>query len=413
MALACLLIAGIFLGNAAYADRSAGLADLIAQVDVSKIDTQNGNNQCAYFYGLSGNATLAQNENDLTASFSQDSCLWFIRQLSSEDLQLFLRPVEGKTNFGKLELTLIDAANTQVALTLSIDLKQNKAFVGDSSVELGDYGDILQLHYKNGSSKFLLGDTVLFTCDKDDSGNAFTGFSGGVYMTIAFGDVTGSSQILLTRVNNQPLGHKNSTMLDMTEPTVALTSPLHSTQIFGEEFDIPTYIAYDVLNDIKETSVKVEAPDGTTYTDVFTIDQYGKYKLSFIAKDTCGNTAKITKIVFVNDDVAPELSVSQLEKTSYKLGDAVTVPGYTVSDNLGVYFVDVILFLPNSEIRLLTHDATGEITYCLNNSGYYPKTFCNDEHSFKTEQEGTYTIRYVAYDDQYNRTVTELTFTVG
>lgn len=413
LALSCLMLIGACIGNAAYAAPSAGLADLIAQVDVSGIDTQNGNDQCAYFYSLTGNATLALNENDLTASFSQDSTLWFIRELGSDDMQFFLQPVEGKTNFSKIVLTLIDCADSQKTLTLTLDMTQNQAEFAGETVDMGDYGDILQLRYKNASGKFQLGDTVLFSCEKDDSGNDFSGFSAGVHLTVSFADVTGSSQIRLTRVNNQPLGHKNSTNLDMTEPTVAFTSALYITQHYGEQFDIPTYAAYDVLNDVKETSFKVEAPDGTVYTEPFTIDQYGKYKLSIIAKDTCGNTAKVTKIIFVNDDVAPELSVQSMQKTAYKVGDSVTVPGYTVSDNLNTYYVDVILFLPNSEIRLLTHEENGEVGYYLNDTTLYNANFCIDQSTFRAEQEGTYTIRYVAYDDQYNRTVSEQTFTVG
>ena len=104
--------------------------------------------------------------------------------------------------------------------------------------------------------------------------------------------------------------------------------------------------------------------------------------------------------------------MAALEKTSYKLGSAVTFPTYTASDNLEAYYVDVILILPNSEVRLLTHDASGEITYTLTDAALYPASFRNNETSFKADKTGTYTLRYVAYDDQFNKTVQELTFTV-
>ena len=110
--------------------------------------------------------------------------------------------------------------------------------------------------------------------------------------------------------------------------------------------------------------------------------------------------------------MAPELTVNSLEKTTYKLGDAVTIPAYTVTDNLNSCFVDVILLLPNAEIRLLTHDNNGQIVYSLTNEALYNKSFINNETSFKTEQVGNYILRYVAYDDQYNRCVQELSFTV-
>lgn len=90
----------------------------------------------------------------------------------------------------------------------------------------------------------------------------------------------------------------------------------------------------------------------------------------------------------------------------------MTIPTYTVSDNLNSCFVDVILLLPNAEIRLLTHDDNGQIVYSLTNEALYNSSFINSETSFKTEQVGSYILRFVAYDDQYNRCVQELTFTV-
>ena len=122
--------------------------------------------------------------------------------------------------------------------------------------------------------------------------------------------------------------------------------------------------------------------------------------------------AELTRTVFVNDDVAPELNVSELKKTSYKQGDAVELPSYTASDNLGVCTVDVILILPNSELRLLSHDENGSVTYYTKNTDLYLSSFGVSDTSFCAEQTGRYVLRFVAYDDIYNRTVVELPFDV-
>lgn len=385
----------------------------VASYTLPVIDTQDSSDQTAYFYDPSGAVSAVENENDVALSFSQDTQVSFINKLNAEDFALYMAFVEGAINYEKVNVKLTDARNVKVSLTFTIDVAAKTVALNGEKAELGEIEDVLQLRYKNRTQKLMLGsDQELMTCSKADNGTAFSGFSGGVYLTIGIEGVNGASTLNLTRVNNQALGHKNSTSPDMAEPVMVTTSTLRSTQFMGEEFDIPSYELYDVLSTVAETSVTVEAPDGEIYTDTFTISQYGKYKLTFIAKDSHGNQMKTIKMIFVNDDVAPELEVASMEKTSYKLGDAVTVPAYTVSDNLEQYNVDVILFLPNSEIRLLTHDETGEITYCLNDSALYSKTFINDNSSFKTEQAGTYTIRYVAYDDQYNRVVQELTFTV-
>lgn len=403
-----------FVAEGAVAEIEYAAADgtSIAKYSLPVINTNHSEDQTAYFYDPAGSISAVKNENDVTLSFSKDAQVSFIKKLNSEDLALYLSLTEADCSFQKASVKLTDSADARVSLTFTVDMAAKTVKCGTVSAELGEMDDVLKLRYKNASGKLMLDDQELLACETDDSGNVFTGFDGGVYLTVSFEGVSGSSKVAVSRVGNQPLGHKNSTTADMAEPSLAITSALISTQYMGDEFDIPSYEIYDVLSQVTEYSVTVEAPDGQIYTEPFTISQYGKYKLTFSAQDTFGNRLKTVKMIFVNDDVAPELTVSAMEKTAYKVGDTVAVPGYTVSDNLDAACVDVILFLPNYEIRLLTHDEAGEITYCLNNTSMYSKTFINDSSSFKAEQTGEYTIRYVAYDDQYNKTVQELTFTV-
>lgn len=394
----------------AYTD---GEGSALASYTLPVIDTKNSTDHCAYFYDPSGTVSKAENENNIALSFSKDSKVSFLTKLNPEDLAMYFAAVEDKANFDSVSFTLTDATNATVSLTFTVDTAAKTVSQGNQKAELKDLYDVIQLRYKDAAQKLMLGnDTTLFSCEKNDSGQEFAGFSGGVYLSVSFAGVKGASTLNMTRVGNHPLGHKNSTSPDMTEPTMVFTSAVSSTMYFGDVFEIPVYEVYDVLSPIAESSVTVEAPDGTVYTEGFTVSQYGKYKLTSIAKDACGNQSKSVKMIFVNDDVAPELTVSAMESNSYKVGDAVKIPGYTVSDNLDAYNVDVILFLPNAEIRLLTHDASGEITYCLTDTSLYNASFISDNSSFKAEQAGEYTIRYVAYDDQYNRVVQELTFNV-
>lgn len=376
------------------------------------VDTNSAADQTAYFYATSGSVSAVKNENDVALSFASDARVSFIKELSSEDLAVYLSFVEGASNFETVTVKLTDSIDGRNSLTFSIDMAAGSIRCGNASASLEEMDDVLKLRYKNATGKLMLDDQPLLSCDSNDSGEQFMGFKGGAYLTLGFEGVSGNSTVRVTRVSNQALGHKNSTTADMAEPVLAITSELVSTQYMGDTFQIPSYRIYDVLSQVTESSVTVEAPNGDIYTEAFPISQYGKYKLTFAAEDSFGNRLKTVKMIFVNDDIAPELSVTEMEKTSYKLGDTVQVPTYTVSDNLDAACVDVILILPNYEIRLLTHDAAGEITYCISDVSMYSKSFINDNSSFKAEQEGSYTIRYVAYDDQYNRTVKELVFTV-
>lgn len=105
------------------------------------------------------------------------------------------------------------------------------------------------------------------------------------------------------------------------------------------------------------------------------------------------------------------ITVSQLSQTEYHRGDAVQIPSYTV-EGVTEYTADVLLLTPNAEIILLSHDKNGSITYYANNTNLYRTSFCVSDTSFCAERKGEYTLRYVVYDKEYNRTVTELRFTV-
>ncbi len=394
----------------AYADASGST---IAEYTIPVVNTNDSTDHCAYFYDQSGAVTKVENENDIALSFAEDSSVAFLTKLNAQDLAMYFSIVEEEIQFETLKFTLTSAENAQVKLTFTVDTAAKTISLGSQKAELEDLNDIVQLRYKDSGQKLMLGnDTLLFVCEKDDNSQSFSGFGSGVYLTVEFTGVKGAGTVNMIRVGNHPLGHKNSTSPDMIEPAIAIADAVPSTMYMGDEFEFPAYEVFDVLSPVTESSVTVEAPDGTVHTESFTISQYGNYKLTYIAKDACGNQAKSIRMIYVNDDVAPELTVSPMEKTTYKVGDAVKIPTYTVSDNLDIYNVDVILFLPNAEIRLLTHDAVGEITYCLTDSSLYNAGFICDNSSFKAEQTGKYTLRYVAYDDQHNRVVQELSFEV-
>lgn len=383
--------------------------DTIGSYTLPVIDTKGASDHCAYFYG---DMSIQENQNDISLSSAKDAQTAFIQKLNSENFGINMLFGEGTVNYKTLTVKLTDANDGSNSVTIRIDPNALTVQANGESIKLKELGNPMQLRYKNLNKAVYNGDTQLFNCEKNDKGEAFTGFSGGVYLTLGFEGVTGSSTLAVNRIGNQSLGHKNSNDADLTEPVIVLTSGLNTTQYMGDTFNIPSFEAYDVYSDVTERSVTVEMPDGTTASESFTISQYGRYKIVYTAKDACGNSVKTNKMVFVNDDIVPELKVNALEKTEYSLGDAVAYPGYTASDNLENCYVDVIAILPNCEVRLLTHDANGEITYALTDAGLYNATFRVDNSSFRAEQTGTYTLRYVAYDDQFNKTVHELTFTV-
>ena len=373
------------------------------------VDTNGSLNHCAYFYDETGKVTVKENKDDISLSFSQNAEISFIKLLSADEFAIQFS--EQTTNYGAISLTLTDEKDKNISLTFVIDVAERTVSVNGQEAALGDN---LRLKYRDVSRIITnYDDQELLACTTDDDGQPFNGFASGVYLTIGFQDVTGSSVICINRLNNQAMGHKDSTDADFSEPQISIVSALSSKQEMNETFVFPQIAAYDVFSDITETAITVEAPDGTEYTEPFAISQYGRYKILITAKDSCGNKVKVNKVVFVNDNIAPTLTVNAISNTEYKVGDTVSVPTYTATDNMENRRVDVILILPDAQVRLLTSDLNGEITYALTDATLYNSTFRVDNTSFRAEQKGTYTLRYVANDDQYNRAVQELTFTVS
>ena len=69
--------------------------------------------------------------------------------------------------------------------------------------------------------------------------------------------------------------------------------------------------------------------------------------------------------------------------------------------------------MPDNQQRLLLLDKNGNVTsYLDENSMIYNSSFKVNSTTFKAEQFGNYTLRYVAYDPDFNKTVQELHFVV-
>ena len=374
----------------------------------------------ALFYSRDRSVKAVETEEGMILSATKDGSATFLRPLSAAALVMNLE-FQNAEKLGALTLTLTDAANSAVSLTLKLNPENHSATFGSQSAEGVVSDSMVLLKYNNYSRSFqdTSTDSTLFTCESDDQGNVFDGFSGGVYLTVGFESAKGNSVVCFKRLMNQPLGTRDGEAKDQTEPVISLTSQLVTSQRVGDTFILPSYAVYDVFNEIAESSVSVQSPSGKVLYQgdgegfqPFAIDEYGKYKITIRALDTAANSTEFTRTVNVGDDVAPELTVSPLAKTEYKLGAEISIPSYTVTDNQNFANVDVILLLPNSERSFLLHDDNGNVTSYICNRDVYPASFGVSDNSFHAEQTGNYILRFIAYDDMYNRTVVELPFTV-
>ena len=387
-------------------------------IDVSSVEYVL--DQGKYFYG---DFTSMMNQNDVTLSFDTNGSSLFINKLDSSDFVINIDYEEGKDNFTNIIFKFIDVKDSSKTVTLNVDYVNKKlslpGFDTKLSFTISETNHQISLSYKDLSRQLF--DTArnnVAELIQFDNGQPFTGFDNGLYLELGVQGVTASSLLKVTKINNQSLGFKEGTGDDV-KPTIRLNEAFVLSQNIGDEFVYPSYDVFDVLSEVDSSEVTINRPGASAlhgdkeHQIRFNIESFGQYRITYEASDTVGNTLTISKSVFVYDDVAPILTVEEMKKTQYKLGDVVSIPTYTVSDNSGKYYVDVILITPSNETRILTHDENGEITYALTNTTYYSSSFIVNETSFRPETKGRYHLRFVAYDDEFNKNVVEYTFYVS
>lgn len=388
----------------------------IPVVDVS--DATYFIDQSKYFYG---DIAAVMNRDDVTLSLDNDASTYFINKLDAANFAIDMTNIENYDNYKYVYFKLIDADDAMVTATITIDIKNKKISVpGTNNLEfsLSQNNDQFSISYNDVSRQLF--DTLgkeLTPLTIDDSGKPFNGFKHGLYLEFGFREVTGATKVKVNKINNQTLGYKEGSG-DEGNPTIRLNDTFIANQKHGDNFFYPTFEAYDVLSEIDEAQITITKPDGTLIkgdnhlSQVINIDAYGRYRVMYQATDMNGNIARINNVVYIYDDIAPTLSVGTLKKDTYRVGDVVELPTYTVSDNLNKYYLDIMLIMPTNEMRILIHDDNGEKTYALVDTSIYNKTFIVNDHSFRTEMTGRHKLRYVAYDDEFNRTAIEIVFYV-
>ena len=391
------------------------------------VDAEFGKYKSKYFY-TEDQITLTDEKNYLEFSFSNDSAVTFVNPVSAQNLTATFSYVKENTKFEKMTLVLTDAKDRELSVTAalfydkaddswSLQLQNSKGRIGYTTSK-----EILTFGYSNGKITDTSG-VAIASISTYDNGEPFQGFSDCVYLTIAFEGVQEASLMRMTQLCNQSMGHGKSDIkkaMDEIKPVIILDEPFIMRQTLGSKANIPTAKAFDVLGQISEFTVTLTKVDGTllasgdaTKPIDFTLNEAGSYNVEYVAKDTNGNTEKVPYTILVNDTTAPTLQVKNNLKSSYKVGDKITLPSYAATDNGNNCYIQVTLIFPNNEMRLLQYSNNGEITSLLDRENdIYDGAFKADSNSFIALQAGAYVLRFVAYDEYYNYTVQEIEFTV-
>ena len=392
------------------------------------VDTERGKYKSNYFYTVD-EINFVDEKTYMEMIIADDAKATFLNALSTENFSVTLEYAVEKINFEEMHFVLTDA--TDPNLSVNFRLEYNKAYgqwylyVNDSNekVAFAASKGILSFTYSPDGGKIIdtSGDAITVVSSYAN-GKAFEGFSDLVYFDISFVGVESESNISLTQLANQSMGYNKSSLekaKDEISPMIVLDDVFLLRQPLGSKAQIPTAKAYDVLSSIATFTITVElngkliASGNADEPIDLILDKAGYYSVTYYAEDTNGNTASSPYLILVEDTVAPTINVKNPLKDTYKVGDKITIPTYSATDNDGNCYIQVMVLLPDNEMRLLHYVKNGEVTSLLDKEDdTFENEFKAGNDTFVTQKKGKYVLRFVAYDDYYNYTIKEIEFWV-
>lgn len=391
------------------------------------VNGQGGKNQAAYFYDTTGKITVNETMNSVDLTTSSDSTVAFANKLKGEGFSLGVSYLPEQAKFTSLNIVLCDAENSALTVTLAFELLENEVMLTvpyGTKTEFSSVENYFKFNFDSDSG--LISDAngiAMAYVDKDDAGNNFNGFTGGIYARISFNEVQAESKVSLVSINNQPLGFRSENEEDIGDtvgPEIEISGEISVKAKRGDELTVYSCRAYDVLNQVASVTVSVQDPSNSvivaeTAADedfVVQLSKCGYYRVIYTAYDTAGMRSVLVRNIRVVDAVAPTLTVEYSDMTK-SVGDVVELPKVAASDDSGFVCYDIFVSFPNSEMRLVTHYENGTVTsYLDKNDNNYSPSFKVTDTSFKVEMKGKYVITVMAYDNDYNVTMQSFTITV-
>lgn len=379
-------------------------------------DGQGGKVKAQYFYGE--NATIEEVDESMNMTFSAAGEVTFLRSLSNQNFEVLFRiPDDG------LNGLFLRFHQNGKAITLHVHAVDDTYVVtypnSDREITLTNTAGFFGLSYNalNHSLKDGLGKSIGFPSTYDD-GSTVDQLNDQFSFSFGFTTLSSSKTLSLTRLSGQPFGHGGNPARakDRINPIVILANDFAVRQEIGATLTIPSASAYDVLNEVGEVTVSVKNENETLLEETsaavshtVTFTKLAKYRVEYKVTDSQGNEGNYFKMIDVAEKEAPTLDVDFNGISSqYHLGDILKLPEATSSDNSGSSYVLAYLLTPKNQTILLYRFGE-EATSYVSRLG---SEIAVDDMSFRLWEEGTYRLRYVAYDESYNHTAKEVAFTV-
>lgn len=275
----------------------------------------------------------------------------------------------------------VDMTLKKVGDGSKMEVYHNEMLVGeiDAQSRIGVSYDYLKM-------SFSCTDTAKFSPSVYENGDKFDGFeSGFAYFSLTVNGISGQSQLKLYEIAGQKITNVG---IDNASPAIVMGTftSVYNTDI-GRELVIPKLDTFDLLSEIVTLSLTITAPSDKVYSVenmtedyLFTPDEYGSYKIEYLAKDQANKIKTLKGTINVLDRISPQITVEKIGNV--KVGDKVTFPKATVVDNNDALYFEWVSVQYDSYVKVMAEDYTWE---------------------FKVA--GTYIIEYGASDIDGNYTV--------
>lgn len=363
-------------------------------------------------YLIGNGVSYSKNTDSITVTAVDSAGGWmFANDMIAYSFDLQIKGAGAKSKFESLVIIMADAENPECAIQAELINNNSKAEikVGDTTVGLsGSFlaGTTYSVGYSEG--QITLGSAKL-DIDKTIDGKPFEDFaSGRLLVGVYFKGAQPGAAYELVSVN----GHiMNNSTTDRIAPKIVVYGDHGGSYSLGDKVTLPVAAASDVADPNVMLTMSVTDGNGKIMTDVnglklenvdptvrYTIELkvYGQHNITIKASDTFNqrnNERTYSYVLNVDDNVAPEFTFSGDFQTSAKVGDALVIPDFTVSDNL-----------TEADKIIVTK-------YALTPSGLLV-TIPEDSNSIKATQPGDYEFRLIAMDENGNVNMIRKTVTV-
>lgn len=385
--------------TAAYNGSSSVQTRTVPVLDVS--GTQEGTLDISKYFVRTGISAESFDEYIAFTGQQVDNGMTFANLFIADEFNMRLSVPSSVAVDAVTEITLGDGyGNGAITLTLAKTSEGIALSYGGKVRHVYAAGETFDIMYRKRNGG------VYVTASKFFIPEDFDGFASGL---LSFGVSflgNGSGALRVHMLNGQPI---NNATADAVRPNVTSTQFYDFSRNFGDVIAVYPALTEDALSAVTSATVTVRKPgsrDFATASDGTVLDNAPADKTYYVSADSYGYLSirydvsaggrqnNVSYSVEIADTERPTLTVNGSLPSSVKIGESVSLPTYTVSDN----------YSESNEIAVRC--------FVRNLDNYrYEQVTAGETYTFR--QAGKYAVRYTAVDGAGNVTNVEFTVTVA